>query len=155
VSPLWIRWRIWHKIFSDDADLARMRSMYAKPYIKGLTTNPTLMRNAGVPTYRAFAEQALGDARQANLFRGVGRRFYGNGAPSARNRRLGAECLRQNPRDQHAGALKREIDQAIGAANSKGWCHCRFLSAASPIWAPIQPQSCRRLCRFFGRIQQR
>jgi len=29
--------------------------MYAKPYIKGFTTNPTLMRKAGVIDYEKFA----------------------------------------------------------------------------------------------------
>ena len=36
------------KIFADGADKAGMLEMYAKPYIKGLTTNPTLMRKAGL-----------------------------------------------------------------------------------------------------------
>jgi transaldolase len=36
-----------------------MLDMYAKPYIKGLTTNPTLMRKAGIADYRAFARDIL------------------------------------------------------------------------------------------------
>jgi transaldolase len=47
------------KIFADGADLAGMREMAAKPFIAGLTTNPTLMRKAGVTDYRAFARQVL------------------------------------------------------------------------------------------------
>jgi len=43
------------KIFADGADKAGMLEMYAKPYIKGFTTNPTLMRKAGIKDYRAFA----------------------------------------------------------------------------------------------------
>ena len=38
------------KIFADGADLGGMLEMYAKPYIKGFTTNPTLMRKAGLRT---------------------------------------------------------------------------------------------------------
>jgi len=34
------------KIFADGADKKGMLDMYAKPYIKGFTTNPTLMRKA-------------------------------------------------------------------------------------------------------------
>jgi len=49
------------KIFADGADLNSMRAMYAKPYVKGLTTNPTLMRKAGVRDYRAFARQVLAE----------------------------------------------------------------------------------------------
>jgi transaldolase len=47
------------KIFADGADKAGMLEMYAKPYVKGLTTNPTLMRKAGITNYRAFAREIL------------------------------------------------------------------------------------------------
>lgn len=47
------------KIFADGADRAGMLSMAAKPYIKGLTTNPTLMRKAGVVDYREFCKDIL------------------------------------------------------------------------------------------------
>jgi transaldolase len=43
------------KIFADGADKAGMLEMYRKPYIKGFTTNPTLMRKAGIADYKAFA----------------------------------------------------------------------------------------------------
>lgn len=47
------------KIFADGADLTGMLEMYSKPFIKGFTTNPTLMNKAGIRDYRAFARQAL------------------------------------------------------------------------------------------------
>jgi transaldolase len=47
------------KLFADGADLAGMKEMYANPMIKGFTTNPTLMRKAGVQDYKAFARQVL------------------------------------------------------------------------------------------------
>ncbi len=47
------------KIFADGADKAGMLEMAAKPYISGFTTNPTLMRKAGVSDYRAFAREIL------------------------------------------------------------------------------------------------
>jgi transaldolase len=47
------------KIFADGADKAGMLEMYAKPYIKGLTTNPTLMRKAGIADYAAFSKDIL------------------------------------------------------------------------------------------------
>jgi transaldolase len=47
------------KLFADGADKAGMLEMYAKPIIKGLTTNPTLMRKAGITDYRAFAKDIL------------------------------------------------------------------------------------------------
>jgi transaldolase len=43
------------KIFADGADKAGMLEMYHNPLIKGFTTNPTLMRKAGVTDYQAFA----------------------------------------------------------------------------------------------------
>jgi transaldolase len=47
------------KIFADGADRAGMLEMYALPYIAGFTTNPTLMRQAGVSDYAAFARDVL------------------------------------------------------------------------------------------------
>ncbi|CAN5351138.1 transaldolase [soil metagenome] len=48
------------KIFADGADRAGMLEMYAKPYVRGLTTNPTLMRRAGITDYAAFAHEIIG-----------------------------------------------------------------------------------------------
>lgn len=47
------------KVFADGADRAGIIEMYANPLIKGFTTNPTLMRKAGVTEYRAFASEIL------------------------------------------------------------------------------------------------
>ena len=47
------------KVFADGADLQGMMQMYAKPWIRGFTTNPTLMRKAGISDYAAFARQVL------------------------------------------------------------------------------------------------
>jgi transaldolase len=47
------------KIFADGADLREMVEMSEKSYISGLTTNPTLMRKAGVLNYRKFARDVL------------------------------------------------------------------------------------------------
>ena len=46
-------------IFADGAEKAGMLEMYAKPYIRGFTTNPTLMRKAGVTDYESFARDIL------------------------------------------------------------------------------------------------
>jgi transaldolase len=47
------------KIFADGADLDGMIAMYHEPYISGFTTNPTLMRKAGIADYRSFARDVL------------------------------------------------------------------------------------------------
>ena len=52
------------KIFSDGAEKGGMLEMAAKPWIKGLTTNPTLMRKAGITDYKAFAKEILGLIRE-------------------------------------------------------------------------------------------
>ncbi len=47
------------KIFADGADLQSMKAMYANPLVKGFTTNPTLMKAAGVTDYVRFAREVL------------------------------------------------------------------------------------------------
>ena len=47
------------QIFADGADKAGMLSLYANPLIKGLTTNPSLMRKAGITDFEAFAKDIL------------------------------------------------------------------------------------------------
>ena len=47
------------QIYADGADKAGILDLYAKPYIKGLTTNPTLMKKAGIKDYEAFARDIL------------------------------------------------------------------------------------------------
>ena len=49
------------KIFADGADLASIRALGRLPYIKGFTTNPTLMSRAGLRDYRAFAREVLAE----------------------------------------------------------------------------------------------
>jgi len=44
------------KIFADGADVDSMKAMTKNPYVKGFTTNPTLMKKAGVSDYEKFAE---------------------------------------------------------------------------------------------------
>ncbi len=47
------------KIYGDGAELDGMLALYRQPYIKGFTTNPTLMRKAGITNYASFARQVL------------------------------------------------------------------------------------------------
>jgi transaldolase len=47
------------KIFADGADREGIASLNAKPYIRGMTTNPTLMRKVGVADYEKFAREVL------------------------------------------------------------------------------------------------
>ena len=47
------------KLFADGADLASMLEFYRNPAIQGFTTNPTLMRKAGIADYETFAREVL------------------------------------------------------------------------------------------------
>jgi len=51
------------KIFADGAALAPMLELAKNPRIAGFTTNPTLMRKAGISDYRAFAREVLAAIR--------------------------------------------------------------------------------------------
>jgi len=47
------------KIYADGADLESLLRLAEQPHIKGFTTNPTLMRKAGVRDYAGFAHEVL------------------------------------------------------------------------------------------------
>ncbi len=47
------------KIFCDIADIKQIRKFYKKTIVKGFTTNPTLMRNAGAKDYREYSKKIL------------------------------------------------------------------------------------------------
>lgn len=47
------------KMFADGANLEHIREFARDPRVAGFTTNPTLMRKAGIPDYQAFALEAL------------------------------------------------------------------------------------------------
>ena len=55
------------QIFADGADKEGMLEMYKKPYIKGLTTNPTLMKKAGIKYYEAFAKDILLEVKDKSI----------------------------------------------------------------------------------------
>jgi transaldolase len=47
------------KIFADGAELDGIKTLAEKPFIKGFTTNPSLMRKAGVDDYEAYARKII------------------------------------------------------------------------------------------------
>jgi len=99
------------KIFATAADKAGMLEMYAKPFVKGLTTNPTLMRKAGITDYKAFSLDILKAFRTG--------RFRFECSPmslpiwSVRRwrRELGQECLCQDSRDEHQAGNQLQADR--------------------------------------------
>jgi transaldolase len=55
------------KIFADGADKASMLDMNSRPYIQGLTTNPTLMKKAGIKNYKDFCLDILSVIKEKPL----------------------------------------------------------------------------------------
>ena len=51
------------KIFADGADIQGIADLYRRPYIHGLTTNPTLMRKVGLADYETFARAVLKEVK--------------------------------------------------------------------------------------------
>lgn len=56
----WKGYKMKVKIFADGADLVGIQRLAEDPQIKGFTTNPTLMRQAGIQDYLKFAEEVVG-----------------------------------------------------------------------------------------------
>ena len=52
------------KIFADGADKQDMLEMNSKKFIKGMTTNPTLMKKAGIKDYERFAKDILSTIKE-------------------------------------------------------------------------------------------
>jgi transaldolase len=52
------------KIFADGADKKALLELNRSPLIRGMTTNPTLMRKAGLTDYEAFARDVLETIRE-------------------------------------------------------------------------------------------
>jgi transaldolase len=50
-------------IYADGADLQGLLELYRNPLIRGLTTNPTLMRKAGIADYERFAREVLEEVK--------------------------------------------------------------------------------------------
>jgi transaldolase len=130
------------QIFADGADLAGMLQMAAQPHIAGLTTNPTLMRKAGVSDYRAFALEVLAQVKekpvsfevfsddfaemqwQAHEIASWGKNVFvkipvtdTHGRPAIKLiRRLAAEGIRQNVTALMTLEQVREVSAALGSA---------------------------------------
>ena len=87
------------KLFADGADKAGMLQLNANPLIKGMTTNPSLMRKAGIHDYEAFARDILQHITEKPVSLEV---FSRDAAAGAQDQRLGQKRLHENPHHQHA-----------------------------------------------------
>jgi len=104
--------------------------MYARPYIKGFTTNPTLMRKAGVTDYEKFARNILEEIPDRPISFEV---FADDFAEMARQARKiatwGQKRPGQDPNHQYASRKRRTAVRAADAgrysAQRHGALHAR------------------------------
>jgi len=102
------------KIFADGADFDGIMQMYSNPLIKGFTTNPTLMRKAGIADYEGFARRVLAAIADrpnyAFLHYTLGHVLAGLGR-KAEAILAYQEALRLDPSN---GAARAELEQLAG-----------------------------------------
>ncbi len=91
------------KMYTDGADKAQIVEMAKHAWIAGFTTNPSLLKKAGVTDYdRLRARSCRRRARPAHLVRGDLRRHSGDAGAGAADRDVGQERLRQAAGDDDA-----------------------------------------------------
>ena len=101
------------KIFADGADYDGIVKMAKNPVIKGFTTNPTLMRKAGVNDYEAFARKVLAAIPDRPVSFEVFADDFASMAEQARAiAAWGTERERENSGHQHQGAVRRRVARA-------------------------------------------
>jgi transaldolase len=83
------------------ADKAGMLEMYAKPFIQGFTTNPTLMRKAGISNYIEFAQDILRAMPDRPISFEVFPTNFRRWSAGEKSCRLGKERLREDSRYQY------------------------------------------------------
>ena len=105
------------KIFADGADYDGIVKMATRD--QGFTTNPTLMRKAGVTDYEAFARKVLARSRPAGVVRGLRRRLRQHGRAGARDRGVGTEREREDPVTNTKGSPR---PSCCARCRRKAWC---------------------------------
>ena len=96
------------KIFADGADLDSLLALAANPLISGFTTNPTLMRKAGVTDFEGFARQVLEQIQDRPISFEVFSDDFDEMERQARTiATLGRQRLREDPGLEHRGRARR------------------------------------------------
>src|SRR6266568_4268212 len=98
------------KIFADGADLKGISNLSRNPLIKGFTTNPTLMRKAGIQDYRGFAREVLGIIGERPVsFEVFAGRVADTGRDPAPLMAEAVQLLKANPKAELIWASPREL----------------------------------------------
>ena len=142
------------KLFADGADLAAIGALAADPRISGFTTNPTLMRRAGVADYAAFARDALALVGTRPIsFEVFADEFDEMEAQAHEIATWGANVVVKipvtNTRGEFAGPLIRKLSSARIAVNVTALL---TLDQVSRVAACLSPDVPACLSIFAGRI---
>ena len=128
------------QIFADGADKRTMLEMLKNPIIRGFTTNPSLMRKAGIADYAAFACDVLTEIRELpisfEVFAGrIPRKWSGR----PHTIRPGRQRLCQSPGDEYQGRVpasrirsRRLSQRGIKLTSRPCWRSTRFGTCAEP-----------------------
>jgi transaldolase len=142
------------KIFADGADLAGMLDLYRNPLIQGMTTNPTLMRKAGIQDYEAFAREVLETVRTKPIsFEVFADDFEGMRRQALRMRNWQENVYVKipvvNPRGESAVELIRSLSQDGVKVNVTAVLEVAQVEAVAAALAPCVPAV---VSIFAGRI---
>ncbi|MBI5689415.1 MAG: transaldolase [Verrucomicrobia bacterium] len=141
-------------LYADGADKAGILDLYAKPYIKGLTTNPTLMKKAGIKDYEAFARDIL----QTVTAKPISLEVFSDEFPEMRRQALkimswGANVYVKipitNSRGESSLALIRDLAQAGVKLNVTALLTLRQVAGVAEALNPAVPSV---VSVFAGRI---
>jgi len=142
------------KIFADGADLQGILDLYRKPFIRGLTTNPTLMRKVGLTDYEAFARTVLKDVKSKPISFEV----FSDEFPEMRRQALKMRDWQENvyvkipvtnTRGQPAAALIEELSAENVKLNVTALLTPRQVKAVATALSPEVPAV---VSVFAGRI---
>lgn len=142
------------QIYADGADKAGILDLYAKPYIKGLTTNPTLMKKVGIKDYEAFAKDIL----QSVTAKPISLEVFSDEFPEMRRQGLKIASWGENvyvkipitnSRGESAIPLIRELAQQGVKLNITALL---TLAQVRDVAAALNPQVASVVSVFAGRI---
>jgi Transaldolase/Fructose-6-phosphate aldolase len=114
------------KLFTDGADKAQIVEMAKQPWIAGFTTNPSLLKKAGVSDYAGYARELVTAVPDRHISFEVFSDDVAEMVAQACHRGLGQECLREIAGNKHAGrAIVRSGAYAL--ARGRQYQHDRDL----------------------------
>ncbi len=142
------------KIFADGADFDAMMTMYANPLIKGFTTNPTLMRKAGIPDYEEFARKLVAAIPDRPISLEVFADDFAEMARQARaiaswGKNVNVKIPVSNTKREFAGPLIGELSRSGVALNVTAVMTLDQVRAVAECLAPETPSI---VSVFAGRI---